>query len=602
MCGISCIINKKEQAVAPADIGRMTGLVSHRGPDGEGFYHYKKLALGHRRLSIIDLSEAGKQPMFWKDELVIIYNGEVYNYLEIRKELQGHGYHFTTQTDTEVILAAYHFWGVNCLRHFNGMWAIVILDKRNDTLFCSRDRFGVKPFYYSDGPGGFYIGSEIRQLLPFVKSRKIFAPALADYLLINTSDHTSDTFFESIKNLRGGHQLIYNLTDNSYVIGKWYTPAFHEDIYRLSEDDTIAAFETAFKRAIEWRLRSDVKVGTCLSGGLDSSYIAAIAAGQHNASNERFQAITAQSVEKASDETVYAKMMADQYRLGWNITRPETPDFLKAIDPVIDIQEEPFADLSVFMQHFVMKEAHEAGIVVLLDGQGADESLLGYPQYFFNYLKLQSIGQKPRLIKEMMAASGMGVKEVLTHLAYFTNPALRYKRQAGRMKHLKREISAACRSELSHKTHNLEQPGALRQLQLVEMQERSLPLLLRFEDKNAMHYSVEARLPFLDWQLMELVYSMSDDFRFKNGWSKYILRKALEKVAPPEIAWRKKKIGFVAPAASWLKNGSIFESAIINSRLLHELFGKKIPRPGNMQAVWKYYCLDRWSVVNDAHL
>ncbi|MES2778076.1 MAG: asparagine synthase (glutamine-hydrolyzing) [Bacteroidota bacterium] len=604
MCGISCKINKEGRGVEQKDIRLMNELVKHRGPDGEGEHYYQNMALGHRRLAIIDLTAGGSQPMSWKDELVITYNGEVYNYRELRRELENKGYHFQSQSDTEVVLAAYHCWGIGCLQRFNGMWGIILLDKRTNTVFCSRDRFGVKPFYYLDGPDAFYAGSEIRQLLPFVKSRKIFAPALADYLLLNASDHTSDTFFEEIKNLRGGHHLIYSLDKKSYTISKWYTPAFHEDIHRLSEKDTVDLFKQEFERSVKWRMRSDVKVGTCLSGGLDSSYIAAVSSMQHNLENtqDKFHVFTARSIEKATDETAYAKLVVDQYHLNWKVTMPGIDDFTEAMDTVIALQEEPFACISVYMQYFVMKMARESGTKVLLDGQGADESLLGYPRYFINYINQHSFLQKPVLVKQMMAKYGMGLKTVLMYLTYFNYPFIRWQRQTSRMSGLQKQLTEACRKEYYLRYTKLSKDQGLRQVQAIDMLEMSLPLLLRYEDKNSMHFSIETRLPFLDWQLVEMVYSMNDKYRFKDGWSKYILRKSMNPIIHPEVTWRRKKLGFTAPANLWLQNSKPLENEVRKSAVINNIFDKKIPDLANPAILWKLFSLHKWAIQNDAWL
>ncbi len=211
MCGIAGIIGKGGFEEPEKSIRMMTDLVKHRGPDGEGFYCDKKIAFGHRRLSIIDLSDFGKQPMTYQDKFVLIYNGEIYNYIEIREELSNAGFQFHTKTDTEVILAAYDKWGEHCVNHFNGMWSFALYDKIRNIVFCSRDRFGVKPFYYLETENAFYFGSEIKQLLPFIKQRKVNRSVLINYLVLGLEEYSSDTFFENIKSLLPSHNLIFDI-------------------------------------------------------------------------------------------------------------------------------------------------------------------------------------------------------------------------------------------------------------------------------------------------------------------------------------------------------------------------------------------------------
>ena len=285
MCGISVVISKNNQAVSPEILKKMNDKIIHRGPDDEGVYFNNSIGLGHRRLSIIDLSKQGHQPMEWSDQYVIVYNGEVYNYIEIRNELQKKGYQFKSKTDTEVVLAAYDYWGTECVQQFNGMWSFCIYDKRKNFLFLSRDRYGVKPLYYYTDQNYFYAFSEIKQILSIKTKPNVNMNTLADCLILGYVEHTDNTFFEDIHSLTPAHNLIYNISSNTFSIHKYYTIKKDEMLSELSEVDMIERYITEFDRSIEYRLRSDVKVGTCLSGGVDSSAIAAVAGKKYKIKN-----------------------------------------------------------------------------------------------------------------------------------------------------------------------------------------------------------------------------------------------------------------------------------------------------------------------------
>lgn len=385
MCGISGVINKNNYKIKKEEIKSINDLIYHRGPDDEGFYFGKNFAFGHRRLSILDLSSDGHQPMTYLDKYVITYNGEVYNYLEIKEELQKDGYTFCSHTDTEVILASYDKWGENCVNRFNGMWAFAIYDKEKNIIFCSRDRFGVKPFYYTEIDNNFVFGSEIKQLLEFYEDRYVNKKVLMNYLVIGYENYNNETFFENIFKLQQSHNLIYNLTDHTYFEKRYYD--IKNEILNINENESIELYNEKLFQSVKLRLRSDVKVGTCLSGGLDSSSIAGIASILNKkVTDEKFVAIHAKSTEKKSDESNYAKKVAEHCNLELNIIEPSKRDFVEVLDEVIYTQEEPFRSPSIIMQYFVMKKAKDIGCTVLLDGQGGDETLLGYERYYPAYL------------------------------------------------------------------------------------------------------------------------------------------------------------------------------------------------------------------------
>lgn len=594
MCGISGIITKNNSSVNRVGIQKMNDCIAHRGPDAEGFYFDNNIGFGHRRLSILDLSELGSQPMKYGEDLIITYNGEVYNYIELRTTLKGLGYTFRSETDTEVILASYQEWGEKCVERFNGMWAFAILDKKRNIVFCSRDRFGVKPFYYSERSDIFYFGSELKQFLTFIDDRKVNKQILFDYLFLGYHHHTDETFFEGIISLTPGHNLIYNLEFNSFQINKYYSLSLNESYSKLSFKEAELLFQETIDNSIKLRLRSDVKVGTCLSGGLDSSYIAATAAKEYS-SKTKFTAITAKSIEKETDESYFAKKVVEHSKLDWKVTEPKIDDFFNFLEEVILTQEEPFGSPSIIMQYFVMKKAKEEGCIVLLDGQGGDEALLGYDRYYSAYLNQQKgVFNKIKSFIEVTKKSNLSLKEVFLYSFYFNNASIRTLRQLRRYKFVKKEfkrfINKKFLKNLAVVNKNIQQ------LQEFEITKVQLQKLLKYEDRNSMKFSIETRVPFVDYNVVELAYSLPFNFKMHNGWSKYILRKAAKDKLPKEILWRRNKFGFEAPNKKWMADKSTLFEKIKKSEFINEFVQtNKIPNDLDEISIWKLYNIAVWA-------
>ncbi len=595
MCGIVGIINKNDTTVNLNDLKRMTDVIRHRGPDGEGHFIDTTVGFGHRRLAIIDLSEAGHQPME-KDGLTITFNGEIYNYIEIRQELEQLGISFDTQTDTEVIIKAYQRWGEQCVHKFNGMWAFAILDKVKSKVFISRDRFGIKPFHYCENEESFFFSSEIRQLLEHKKNRKVNKQILFDFLYLGYHHHNEDTFFDEIFSLAPGHNLLFDIQTNSYRIEKYYDLTFNEDFAKLSFESALELFRKTMDDAIALRLRSDVRVGTCLSGGMDSSYIAATAAKSYNESTEeRFTAITAKSIEKRTDESHFAKMVVDGSNLDWKITQPSKEDFLEAVDQVIETQEEPFGSPSIIMAFFVMKKAKEEGCTVLLDGQGGDESLLGYDRYYAAYVSQQKgIFKKIKSALEVAKNSKLSLKDVFLYNLYFNNAPIRALRQSKRYNYIKPEFKSFVNKKLLQKVADANKD--IKRLQEFEITKVQLQKLLKFEDRNSMHFSIETRVPFVDYKVVELAYSLPFSYKMYEGWSKYILRRSAKGKLPDEIVWRRNKFGFEAPTKTWLANKKTFLEEIKSSSFVKEFVNiEKLTESIDDIALWKLYNIAVWA-------
>ena len=590
MCGISGIINKNNKSVEELLILQMTDIIAHRGPDSSGSYLYKNIAFGHRRLSILDLSSSGHQPMKYLDDLVITYNGEIYNFIEIREELIQKGYIFDSNSDTEVILKAYHFWGKTCVNYFNGMWSFSILDIKQKIVFCSRDRFGVKPFYYIENNDLFSFGSEISQLLPFLPNRILNKKVALDYLISGIEECSNETFFKDIYLLKGGHNLVFDLQTNSYEIERYYNLKL-SDQKNTSVDDYIQEL----KRSITLRLRSDVKVGTCLSGGIDSSTISSFASTIYQNSNEKFMAIHAKSSEYKTDESEFAKIVSKISNINLNFVEPSYSDFKSNILSIIKIQQEPFGSLSIIMQYFVFKKAKELGCIVMLDGQGGDETLLGYERYYPAIVKSKKGIAKLKALLQSSKNSRLSLLDTIKYQYYFSNYKLRLKRLKYKNSFYKSEILNEYESEelrIISESYN-----DISILQKNEIESSQLPHLLKYEDRNSMANSIESRLPFLDYKLVELSLNTNNSLKIKDGWTKFILRKAAETILPKEIVWRKAKLGFNAPEKTWTKEfenemiKEIEQSEILNNFIhFKKLYFKNL----DLRTKWRLYNFSAW--------
>ena len=590
MCGIGGIINKNNKSVEELLIHQMTDIIAHRGPDSSGSYLYKNIAFGHRRLSILDLSSSGHQPMKYLDDLVITYNGEIYNFIEIREELIQKGYIFDSNSDTEVILKAYHCWGKTCVNYFNGMWSFSILDIKQKIIFCSRDRFGVKPFYYIEKNDLFAFGSEISQLLTFLPNKILNKKVALDYLISGIEECSNETFFKDIYLLKGGHNLVFDLQTNSYEIERYYNLKLSAQ-KNTSVDDYIQEL----KRSITLRLRSDVKVGTCLSGGIDSSTISSFASTIYQNSNEKFMAIHAKSSEYKTDESEFAKIVSKIANINLNFVEPSYSDFKSNILSIIKIQQEPFGSLSIIMQYFVFKKAKELGCIVMLDGQGGDETLLGYERYYPAIVKSKKGIAKLKALLQSSKNSRLSLIDTIKYQYYFSNYKLRLKRLKYKNSFYKSEIINEYESEeLRIISESYNDISILQKNEIVSSQ---LPHLLKYEDRNSMANSIESRLPFLDYKLVELSLNTNNSLKIKDGWTKFILRKAAETILPKEIVWRKNKLGFNAPEKTWTKEfenemiKEIQQSEILNNFIdFKKLYFKNL----DLRTKWRLYNFSAW--------
>lgn len=601
MCGIAGIVSLGASEGLKTRMADMLSPIRHRGPDGMGLYVEKNVALGHRRLSIIDLTNDGAQPMSnAAEDLVLVFNGEIYNYIELRRELEARGRRFKSRSDTEVLLHAYEEWGDACVTRFNGMWSFAILDRRQNRIFCSRDRFGEKPFYFTRVNGGFCFASEIRQLLPLLARRAANRNLLNRFFLGVVGEEIDRTFFQDIEKLPGGHNLIYDLENHQIEVTGYFELTPDEEISKASFGENLERFKDLFEDAVSIRMRSDVTVGTCLSGGLDSSSIAAMASKFFSGTwKQRFSAITASSTEADNDESQFAETVVSHLGLDWIRTRPSHDDFTTTMEDVVKAQEEPFGSASIVMQYHVMRAAALHGVKVLLDGQGGDEVFLGYERYFVAHIRqVLRQGAWGRALSDLRAMirnnALMDISTFAKYLIYFSVPRIREGRILKRSWFLRDRPARI--DEVRNYSASMANPFAL---QKFELETSNLPPLLRFEDKNAMWHSIETRLPMLDPRLVRFGCSLPMEQKMHEGWSKFILRRGIEARLPAAICWRRDKIGFAAPQTSWIEHhrnemlSTIRQSAMLADMVdLNRLEASNFAIDG--ASFWRLYVAASW--------
>ena len=589
MCGISVIYNKNpDSSVDKIILKKINDKIKHRGPDGEGFYFHKNIGMGHRRLSIIDLSKNADQPMKF-DDIILTYNGEIYNYLEIKNELIKKGHKFQTKSDSEVIIRAYKEWSFDCVNKFNGMWAFCIYDLSNNKLFLSRDRFGIKPLYYFENESSIFFGSEIKQFVELIDKPIVNKKILYEYLFLNQLNHTNETFFEKIYSLPQSCSMIIDIVENKKKIIRYY------DIERENTITKEKDFKKVIKNSIRFRLRSDVTVGTCLSGGLDSSYIASEASLLNK--NKNFIAVTGQSLDKNNDESDIAKIVVNRFDLNWHCEKTDAIEFTDHIDKIIYYQDEPFTNPSIAMQYFVLKKSREAGCKVMLDGQGGDEILLGYERYFISYLnQISNFFKFLKTFRELTKKSKLNIKTLFYYNIYFKFSL--FKKYFLRLKN--RHIKSQKFKYVSMENLNSFNKSSkdIFMLQKNEIYKIQLPKLLKFEDRNSMANSIEARVPFLDHNVVEAALNLPTGLKINKGWSKYILRKMLSNMNLKKIAWRKKKFGFESPIEYWMKDKSYFVKYIKESSFMKYILKQNINLYKiNLVSLWKLYNVAKWSEI-----
>lgn len=573
MCGIAGIWSRQESG--GLRLGRMLDLMKHRGPDDEGALSIVpatgktsagggpdshpaldlpsfrnssfrgELLLGHRRLSILDLSESGHQPMadpsgrYW-----LTYNGEIYNYLELRTELEANGFRFRSRSDSEVLLQAFACWGPDCLNRFNGMWSFAIYDTREKVLFCSRDRFGIKPFYYAQSTEAFIFASEIKPLLAAGIPAAPDEEAVFRYLLFGQSHTSGNTFFEGIHELKAGHCLEIR-EGRAAQEKRWYQPCDENLKYRDLKEAS-GQLRNLLEDAVSLRLRSDVPAGGSLSGGLDSSAITALCRRRHPGD---FSTFTAAYLGYDKDESAYAAEVALRAGARPHYVYPSGHRLWRELNELVTAQEEPFGSTSIYAQWCVMRKAREEAVPVLLDGQGADELFAGYHRYRMNAaLEARHPGRILSALvvpygPQLLANTLLGAGRAGSGLSFLKGAGLLNADFLPRMR----------RSGENFMMRRLETQASLNRTLEADLTNYSLPALLRYADRNSMQFSVEVRLPFLDYRIVALARSLPAFMKIQGRAHKIVLRQACEGLIPQSVQSRTDKTGFATPEGDWLR-------------------------------------------------
>ncbi|MGE0516315.1 MAG: asparagine synthase (glutamine-hydrolyzing) [Hyphomicrobiaceae bacterium] len=552
-------------------------IVAHRGPDGSGWEVHGSpagpVSLGHRRLSIIDLSKAGHQPAADPaGRYRIVYNGEIYNYIEIRQVLQQMGERFSTASDTEVLLRAYVVWGERALDRLRGMFAFVIWDRREKRLFAARDRFGIKPLYFAQSSQGIAFASEIKQLLglPPVSGRMNVA-RVHDFLASGISDHTSETMFDGVQQLRAGEYAVIDAGGGAALradVRRWYSVEVAE--LRMSEAEAGEQLRQGLSEAIAMHLRSDVPVGTCLSGGLDSSAIVCLMADQLNSHRDgpQVNTVSACFAEKSVDEKPFMDAVVEHARALPRFVFPKADDVLDRAAQITWHQDEPFGSTSIFAQWCVFEEARRAGVKVMLDGQGADEPLAGYHHSFRHYIAwLARRGDIPMIARTMAERKkfhGVSLAQQFPEYISVFLPkrvldwAYRQWIGGGRDAWLGSSIirekgNLKGAHQLASELLDLPEIVDIRSLCLAQTHASNLQMLLHWEDRNSMAHSIEARVPFLDHPLVEFMLGLGNDHKIVGGDTKRVLRVAMAGILPDKVLQRRDKLGFATPEQIWFR-------------------------------------------------
>ncbi|MEH2561405.1 asparagine synthase (glutamine-hydrolyzing) [Bradyrhizobium sp. AZCC 2289] len=665
MCGIVGLV--QAYPIDLRQVASMADLLRHRGPDDEGFVVFPEqgpvclagddtasfagmealqyrpvahrnewvsggppafLAMGHRRLSIVDLSPLGHQPMSYLDRYWIVYNGEVFNYVELREELRQAGYHFQSNSDTEVLLAGYDKWGTGLLDRCNGMWSMAIYDRKTNSLFLARDRFGIKPLYYYVGTDGnsLAFASEIKAFSALPDWRREIAPQpVFDFLAWGIQDHGEQTMFRGVYHLPPGHYAVIPLGPNDRLVQplaqkltttRWYDLATKRCEVPADFDQAAAEFRRLFLDAVRLRMRADVPLGSCLSGGLDSSSIVCSV-------RAKLQAIGATQPQKTFsscsefpnvDEREFIAEVTRNNNIDETHIFPTGEELFARLDELVWMQDEPFASSSVFAQWCLFRAVREHGVVVALDGQGADEQLAGY--HGFLGARLAGLARNGRIgdflgefgaVRRLHGYGPMKFAEYL--IANLMPSSIRSLGALRGITQMRRDwinVGALGAEDRDPFVTLGARALSVRDLSLAQMNGSNLQMLLHWEDRNSMAHSIEARVPFLDYRLVEYVLSLPDVFKLNDGITKRVLRRGMQGMVPAKILARTDKKGFLTAEEYWMKGAQAGQFAervdetialagnIITPAMRDVLSRVSTGRAGFSYHVWRVICFGAW--------
>ena len=564
MCGFSFCISKTN--ISLKEIKLMNKKISHRGPDKEKFISSKNIKsfnrkfstnflAGFRRLKIIDLSSKANQPMLYTDRYFIIFNGEIYNYIEIKEILKKKKYIFKTKSDTEVILAAYDFWGSKCFNYFNGMWSLIIFDLKKNKFVACRDRYGVKPLYYTKLKNSYYFSSEVKQLLSLNKKNQINKQTLSRYLYDDLSSNNEQTFIKNIYQVKPGNYVDFNAQNFKLKKINWYK--FKKK--KFKRKNIKGEISEILEKSVRLRLRSDVKIGISLSGGIDSSTIASIIANIKKKSYKKIYTFSSRSKDE-NDEYNYVKEFNKKYKFKNIPITLKFENFKNDFLKIVKQHDQPISNLSIFSEWEVFKKLKSKRIKVNIDGHGADEQLCGFENYFSLYIleciKKFKLNLIYKFFKQLFFSN-------IKNKFYFMMKVF-FNLLPSNIINILKDLN---RHNIKNEWINLKPQKIQRKIfhkNLVLNQNylqfffTSLPKQLNWSDINSMSHSIETRSPFMDYNFVERILPLSMEHKINGIKSKYALREAYKLIIPKKIYQRNFKVGFSAPGELWTKNNKKF--------------------------------------------
>jgi len=604
MCGIAGIWHRDGHKVNHADLKRMADAIQHRGPDGEGFWQQDNIGLCHRRLSILDISSRGSQPMATPDgQLQLVFNGAIHNYVELRQELQARGIVFLSETDTEVVLWAYRTWGKSCFERFNGMWAIAIWDSSKQELVLIRDRFGIKPLFYSVRDDRIAFASEAKAIISvFNEEREIQQQELVGFLHGAMPDSSDRTFFKNIFQIRPGN--ICSIRRGNIHTEKYW---LFEPGTEVARPDAEEAFLALLDDAVRLRLRSDIPVGAMLSGGLDSSSVALLAAAQITTPMQTF---SLQYDDPACDESHYANRVLQENKLLLpHFFKPPSSQLLETIRSTTWHHDAPCPSRGRFAAWHLMKDTSRH-VKVILTGEGSDEILAGYGRFVVDAMldrwQLESAPYSVimREFRDLTGISGKPVHHFINHYIkqrFFSSGLLAADILGRDAKKMYRKADAPVPASRYR--------SRLNNVLWHEFTVDGMPEILHHFDASTMAFGIEGRAPFLDHRLVELMFSLPFNDKIRDGWSKSLLRRVMKGILPESVRLRRHKLGYPAPLnylyripkhaeeiRSCLLDGVGVRQGWLNRKVLEKKLATRLQPRGanNPEVLWRLLSTEFW--------
>ena len=624
MCGIAGYIKKKGIDADYDKMKIMTDAMKHRGPDAEGQWVRDNVALGHRRLAIIDLDTSSNQPMLSHDgRFVISFNGEIYNYIELKEELKKLGAEFKTNSDTEVIIEAYRYYGEECFNRFNGMWAFCIYDTYEAKMIICRDRFGIKPLYTLDRDDVFSFASEVKSIIAgFPEENKPDINSIYRYIAGSANENVDEKcYYENVRIFPPAQYMIYDLKTHRQEYHVYWK--VDEDAFRkkwIDGKNPVKTFQKLFEDAVKLRLRADVEVGACLSGGIDSSAIVGCASKKYQKKMHTFSSIYE---DKDCNEEEYIRSVNEKWGTNVHYIKPDDyeDNFPEYVKEITYYHDGPTQGASLYSQYMVMRGVHEH-VKVVLDGQGADELFAGYIPYYSYYIddlmskgglwnRLKAIKTLTIMNKEWPDIIGAISTDIIVNLVGINNSFKFQNIERMKSEQVRRTQKMFTSNFLNKVTDNY-QPVSIKCSSKLNTKlcedtlNRSIPALLHNEDSNSMTFSIESRVPFLDYRIVEFAIALDGKYKIKNAWTKWIIRKSCKKYLPEKVAKRKNKMGFPAPFARWLREGkskedikeviyAFAERNIVPKETIVNLYTSHITGECDVSAIlFKYYNMELW--------